>query len=118
MKRRSKRDGNVFIINGDICEIILFNDKNEEVARALIDADDYLKVKGFGWYLCQTGYPTNLKTRKRLHHLILDMEGNKYEGADHINGITLDNRKSNLRRASKSQNGANRGKPANNTSRV
>jgi len=51
MKRRSKRDGNKFIINDTICQIVLFNDKNKEIARALIDVCDYPKIKDLRWYL-------------------------------------------------------------------
>lgn len=85
-----------------------------EVAGALwtvIDADCCPIVRAFPWHM-NGGYVTthlSYKQRKRvlrLHHLILPPQDGLY--VDHINGNTLDNRRSNLRLLTKSLNGLNR----------
>lgn len=85
-----------------------FSDK-----QVLLDEDDYFRFRGFNWYLKDDGYVITdsskpMRTRLgvphklRLHRLILGVA----EGldVDHINGNKLDNRKSNLRVCSRSEN--------------
>lgn len=82
--------------------------------KAIVDDEDYERVIALGnWHIC-AGYasrytPGSIKTRKRfyMHHLILELEPNLLTVIDHINRNRLDNRKSNLRLASRSLNGAN-----------
>jgi hypothetical protein len=52
----------------------------------------------------------------RMHRLIAGIVDNPDACADHKNLNTLDNRRANLRLATKDQNAANRRKPAHNTS--
>ena len=72
------------------------------------DLEDYDKIKQYCWYKDTTGY---MKTRTpenkwiHMHRLITD---NKYELVDHINHNQLDNRKCNLRDATKRVNILNR----------
>lgn len=84
------------------------------------DLDDFDKIKGYCWcvsiLLC--GYKVLLtasdnKTIK-MYELIVDYEGN----TDHKDRNTLNNRKENLRSATKSQNCMNRSKQKNNTSGI
>ncbi len=60
--------------------------------------------------------------KKLMHRIILErILGRpivKGECVDHIDGLSLNNRRSNLRVASKSQNASNRGAQSNNTSGV
>lgn len=63
-------------------------------------------------YAARFWYGKNRKHHSQLmHNLILG-----YKGVDHINGDGLDCRRSNMRRANKSQNAANSGKHKDNTS--
>lgn len=71
---------------------------------ALIDAEDAPLVRDTCWQLSK-GY-ANSALRKRMHTLILPLAGGLE--VDHINRNRLDNRKSNLRPATNSQNGQNR----------
>lgn len=77
------------------------------------DLDDYDKIKDFYWYKNDDGYLLSYTRNKtlRMHKLFV---GGHY--IDHINSNTSDNRKSNLRTATKSQNGMNRDLQSNNTS--
>ena len=95
----------------------------------IISTEDWDKVKVHRWRLLASprnttpyviaslakGINRPKKTHIWLHHLIL---GKPQKGmvADHINHNGLDNRKENLRFATRGQNGANRRAPKNSTS--
>jgi len=80
-------------------------------AVAIIDAEDYDRVKHWKWFITSRGYAgrwitvhADGKAKKRLVHLhrfILSEEGMI---TDHINGNKLDNRKANLRICSNTEN--------------
>lgn len=79
---------------------------------ALVDDDDYEKVKPYNWFLSGTGYavafvPADGKFKLTyLHRFIMDAQPGQC--VDHINGCSLDNRRNNLRLATAYQNGQNR----------
>lgn len=77
------------------------------------DLEDYDKIKDFYWYKNDEGYLLSYTKNRtlRMHRLFID---SRY--VDHINSNTSDNRKNNLRTATKSQNGMNRDLQSNNTS--
>jgi hypothetical protein len=104
---RTMFDPNEIIDCDDYYEICLYNRKHEEVGRTLIDKEDLEKIKGYKWYLSR-GYVSTRKKNytTKLHQLILG----KKEGyeIDHINHDKFDNRKKNLRFATRSQNGMNK----------
>lgn len=94
---------------------------------AIIDREDWDLVKAYNWqavyskttntYYADTSIRENGKQRKvRMHRLILG--ASKGTLVDHINGNTLDNRRSsNLRLCNHSQNSANKRKCINSSSR-
>lgn len=93
--------------------IALANWKGE----AIVDDDDYPRLSRFRWYRLPNGYVAT-KT-KDGHHLYMHrevMHTPPGKHTDHVDGNKLDNRKSNLRICSKSENLRNRGKQTNNTS--
>ena len=79
----------------------------------IIDSEDYDKVKNHKWYLDRQGYvctyiydnTTQKQTKVRLHKLLVD-----YPIVDHKDRDKLNNCKSNLRKATRSQNMMNRDK--------
>lgn len=81
------------------------------------DLEDYDKIKEHCWSLTNDGYvSTHIKRKQTLfHRLIMDNESGI---VDHINHNVQDNRKSNLRIATSSQNGMNASLSKNNTSGV
>lgn len=82
---------------------------------ALIDDIDLPLVKGYTWFN-NCGYAQSHSSYYNfLMHQII-METKNGEMVDHINGNGLDNRRSNLRIATKAQNGWNRSAPKSNTS--
>ena len=92
-----------------------YTDKNEEF---YFDLEDYYKIKDYCWYINDDGYVVAHENDKLVlfHRVVMD-EHSKYE-IDHILGYNFrnDNRKSNLRRATHSQNGINKRMQSNNTS--
>lgn len=109
---RTKRDPNEFVVVGSDCFIKLFDDRGLELASAVIDADDIALVIQFKWRLIgEKRYAHSWKCRAYLHNII---SGGVL--VDHIDGDPLNNRRANLRLATASENGMNRGKQSNNTS--
>ncbi len=90
----------------------------------LFDKEYYDVVKQYCWRMNNMGYvvasdkPNGKKILYWLHHLVMNVSNDII--VDHIHGEAsrYDNRKSNLRIATKSQNCMNRKKPSNNTSSV
>lgn len=89
--------------------INLYPNKNQVV---IVDDEDYEYLNQFKWYLSYYGYAVrNTKMENgnkksiKMHREILKVQSNEF--IDHINHNRLDNRKSNLRIATKSQNAAN-----------
>jgi len=105
--KRTRSDKNEFIDCGDYYEIVLYSGLTEqrEIARALINKDDYEKVNNIKWHLANE-YVESGNPKIKLHQLILGIKEDFV--IDHINHNKLDNRKQNLRHCTKSQNGMNR----------
>lgn len=105
---------NEIVIYDNYAEIVLYNNRVTEVARALIDIEDVERVKEYKWHLNNYGYvdaSSNGKTIK-LHRFIMNVwqdECDYYSNViDHINRNPLDNRKSNLRIVSQAENNKNK----------
>lgn len=92
---------------------------------AIVDDEDYDVLNQWKWcadycksgkkfYAKRTCY-LNGKKRIRMHRFVTNTTDRNIE-VDHINGNSLDNRKSNLRPCSKSRNQQNRNKTINNKS--
>lgn len=111
--KRTKFDPNEIILYDNYAELILYDGRGNERARALIDLDDVEKIKQYKW--CYSiGYVGCDELKIRLHRFI--MNSDKDAVVDHINGNKLDNRKCNLRICSQQQNTMNTCMHSNNTS--
>ncbi len=118
---RTISDRNEYHICGDITYIDLYNIKCEVIAQVIIDTEDLDKVKDIKWKLSNSGYAMNTPKSGPTTHMSRVIYGedklNSELFVDHINHNTLDNRKCNLRAATKSQNAMNSikmGNPSNN----
>jgi hypothetical protein len=109
----SPYEPNEFIFKNNIVEIVLRDRKRQPNAIAIIDIQDFKKIKDYHWYLNSSGY-VHCKQKGFLHHLIPPYT-NKW-GKDHIDGDPLNNRRSNLRPCDDSTNQANKRMLSNNTS--
>lgn len=88
--------------------------------EAIIDAADVTLVSEYRWHAMINKSSGHVYARCTVHgirqifmHRIL-MQAQKGEQIDHIDGNGLNNRRANLRRATSSQNQANRGAAAHN----
>ena len=113
ISKRTMFDPNEFIFEGNICKILLYNQKCEVIAINIIDKEDYEKVKNGKMSITKDGYCWSTKVGL-LHRFIMDCP----EGmdVDHENHNTLDNRKVNLKICTRTQNSRNMSIPKNNTS--
>ena len=92
----------------------------------IIDIDDFEKVKQYTWYENKYGYVETAKYQKGkhkrvfLHRLIMGVNDVNWLDViiDHISRNKLDNRKSNLRIVSNTQNQFNRGLRSDNESGI
>lgn len=111
------RNGGIYSINELEAKIELTRGN-----QSIIDSEDYTRISNFRWFLTTNGYAARMikglpfKKRKMvfLHREILGAV--KGSTVDHINGDTLDNRKSNLRICKNSENSRNRIAPRINKS--
>ena len=115
--KRTMFDPNEIIVKGDIAEIVLYNNKNKEVARAIIDAEDAEKVRKYKWCLVGGRVATRPSGKPiEIQHVVLGMKANMEIHIDHRNRNPLNNRKQNLRKCTNTENARNSGKSKANTS--
>lgn len=112
IKSRTRNTPNEIRIKGNYAELIMY-DKNLKESVALIDLDDIPKISKYKWHKRDNLYVNSHKV-DRLHRYLLNAPSNL--DVDHINGDRLDNRKSNLRLCTRSQNNMNKSEQRNNTS--
>lgn len=90
---------------------------------ALVDDEDFALVSRYKWYVSTEGYAVHSVWDKgkcytlKMHRLILGLGPGDPCQADHANHDGLDNRRSNLRLATISQNAGNRRKQSGTVSR-
>lgn len=104
--RRRKKTNKVLLNEKDKTAIIYATNTNNEF---IIDIEDYEKIKDYTWHETSAGYlmeKSNLKSGRLLHRFIMNAPKGKV--VDHINHNIRDNRKSNLRVCSQSDNLLNR----------
>ena len=91
---------------------------NNEYIKAVIDTEDFIKIKDYNWHYIANGYISNrlqIDNKKKelyLHNIVMGRlehpgKGSK-ESIDHINRNKLDNRIANLRIATQSEQTANK----------
>jgi hypothetical protein len=80
---------------------------------AIVDADDYDRLSALSWHLDNGGYAVSNKSLGggkwftfRMHRMAIECQPCDF--VDHINGNRLDNRRSNLRTATRRVNAINR----------
>jgi hypothetical protein len=99
---------------------LLIKDENENYINALVDADEYDKLKYVKWYLDNVhGYIRGnyLDGTIKLHRFILGRPEPDKPCIDHINNNKIDNRKCNLRHCTYRDNAKNRIKKKNSSSK-
>lgn len=114
------------LIKKDDYQILVINSKVHGRIEVLIDLNINNNILEIKWkvrktkqeilYITNNYYVDGIWKERTLHRLITN--ANVMEYVDHINGNTLDNRRSNLRICTKAQNCKNRGLSKNKTSKV
>lgn len=98
---------------------IIYTSKGQEI---LVDDCDFEDLNKYLWRINDQGYVirscriNSKKTAIRMHRVIMQVE--KGQVIDHINHITTDNRKKNLRICTQAENMHNTSRPKHNTSGV
>ena len=97
-----------------------YTSKGEEF---YFDLEDYDKIKDYCWFIDNEGYlkaySSDLSKIVSIHRIITELNDSSYD-VDHKNGKLSrnDNRKSNIRIATRSQNNMNKDKQKNNKSGI
>lgn len=104
----SRRKVNKFV-EQENCYALIVESKGKNF-EVIVDKEDYEQIKEYKWCLNTYGYAISERSLKEngnlfLHQLILGKKENKI--IDHINQNILDNRKANLRYATKQTNAMN-----------
>lgn len=117
---RTRNDRNEIVKHEDYAEIIIYNMKNIEIARTIIDKECIEKVSKYKWYMGGHGYVCTLDEDGRylaLHQLLMGTKDTNHL-VDHKDRNPLNNRVSNLRKANKAINTINTDIRKHNTSGV
>lgn len=102
---RTRFDKNEYVVHDNYIEVYLYNRSGDIVGSTYIDAEDKWVLK-HKWCLMKNGYVSAMVSKKRTYLHILVM--NAIKEIDHVDRNPLNNRKSNLRLCSSSQNNYNR----------
>ena len=109
----ARKKYNAYVVHDDY--VILYTYKNEPF---FVDIEDFGRIHKYCWHKNDNGYlvTTINHTTVYLHRMIMNAPPNIDVDHEHGSNTKHDNRKSNLRLATASQNGMNKEKQSNNTS--
>lgn len=116
IKERTHLDNNEFRVDGEITQVVYYNRQGEELGTILIDTEDVSKCNKYKWCRGAGGYAISPRNRLLMSYLILDKQPEFGLYIDHVNQNKLDNRKSNLRICTNSENNCNKDKQSRNSS--
>lgn len=109
MSKRTRFTPNEILVMEDHAEIVLYDRNSIKKAISKIDLEDIEKIKKYKWSCTKGGrgikyYAQTISQNRclKLHRYLLDYCGEL--DIDHIDGDTLNNRKSNLRIVSHQEN--------------
>lgn len=106
------------IDNIEYSKIPLRNINNKIIDYAIIDKNDYENTVKYSWYFTEKRVTGTINgITMQMSHFIHGKIYDKKTVVDHINHNTLDNRRINLRYANKKQNGQNKDKKENSSSK-
>ena len=115
---------NKFVFNGEVLELYLTGG-----FVAYFDIEDFEKLKSVEWlpihngnkscfYNCRNHIYVSTEKRLRAHNLVMDFKPCSKYSIDHINRNTLDNRKSNLRVATRATQCINQNIHTNSSTKI
>lgn len=112
-------DKNEIVMLDNCAEVVMYNSKQNESGRVIVDLEKIEEVKNHKWYLDKWGY-ANAKINGKLVFMQNFIYGELQKGeiVDHIDRNPLNNKTENLRLSNKSTNAMNSKKSKNNTSGV
>lgn len=110
---RNQFTRNEIRVHANYAEIVLYNKANVEKGTTKISLEAIPLVKDIKWSLNKHTYVENTKVG-RLHRFLLNVTDDM--DVDHIDGDTLNNQFSNIRKCTRQQNMYNRKIHSNNTS--
>lgn len=104
-----ERIHNYYEMENDITYLYYWQQNTQQEKKIIIDTEDFGLIKNYYWQLNCNGYPQTRKNNKKIYLYRLIMNYFDFEKViDHINRNPLDNRKSNLRIATYSENNFNK----------
>ena len=122
IKDHTRFDKNEIIIDNNITKILLYNNKCEVIGYTIIDAEDVNKISNYKISKRGNYIYANINNESVALHRIITNTVNELDKVhnpiDHINGDCLDNRKSNLRVCTMSENMYNTYKQRNHSTGV
>ena len=122
IKTRTRFDKNEIIINDNVAKILLYDNNCNVIDYTIIDAEDINKISKYKISKCGNYAYANINNKNVALHRIITNTINEldkiHNPIDHINGNCLDNRKSNLRICTMSDNMYNTYRQRNNSTGV